>query len=358
MTDPRTWSAEEVQTFAGRASETEVKEVLDQLVANPDDASIGVLRSFLGARNDDTFAKPIPSELASRALISLGPVGIDVLKESILDPACHVRYEAVLVALLWRVGEVGKIEADRMRAGAAFCSAELPDGTQRSAARAVSDIFARALEDTRVFATVGNLAFQAGMSANLEVRGRSPSASELMGLFREASIKLSRAVLESFKAMLDEDLREEEYQRFLTENPVLLDPLAAEVVAKQKLGLEYATDYAVRRHDDRWLLVEIEKPSNRLFTKRGDFRQEFVHAFGQVLDFQSWVDNHVAYAQNHMNNIAAPRGLVVIGRRSHLSEGEQQKLRRFVDNSHRIDVHTFDDLLDRGETLYDSLHHT
>ena len=83
-----------------------------------------------------------------------------------------------------------------------------------------------------------------------------------------------------------------------------------------------------------------------------------MHAFGQVLDFQSWVDNNVSYAQKHMKNITAPRGLLVIGLRSKLSEDEQQKLRRFVDNSQRIEVRTFDDLLARGETLYESLHHS
>ena len=227
MKDPRQWTPDEVSDFSRLAGEAEVKEVLDHLVSNPDQASIDVLRSFLGARHEDTFAKPIPSELAARALITLGPEGVEVLKEALLDSEGAVRYRPALVALLWQVGKVGTIEPARLRAGDAYCSVDLPEGTQQAANQAVGDIFARAMEDPGVFATVGNFAFQAGMSANLEVKGRTPSAGELMSLFGEASIKLSHSVLDSFKEMLTEDRKEEDYQRFLTENPVLLDPLKA-----------------------------------------------------------------------------------------------------------------------------------
>jgi hypothetical protein len=187
------------------------------------------------------------------------------------------------------------------------------------------------------------------------VEGNVDSSGELIGLFAEASIKLSRRVLDDFEALLAVEQREEVYQRFLAEHPVLLDPLAAEVIPKQRLGLEFATDFAVRSHDGRWSLVEIERPHDLLFTNAVDFRQRFIHAFGQVLDFQHWVDHNVAYAQEHMPGITAPRGLVVMGTRTAMSEAEQAKLRRFVDNSRRIEVVTFDDLLRRARSLYENM---
>lgn len=51
------------------------------------------------------------------------------------------------------------------------------------------------------------------------------------------------------------------------------------------------------RHDGGWTLIEIERPQDKIFTTSDDFTSRFTHAFGQVLDFQQWVDQNVAYAQ-------------------------------------------------------------
>ena len=144
-------------------------------------------------------------------------------------------------------------------------------------------------------------------------------------------------------------------QQYLTRHPVLLDPLAASVHPKQRLGLEHATDFAVRSHDDQWTLVEIERPHDRLFTKKGDFLARFTHALRQVLDFQTWVDNNVAYAQRHMPAISSPRGLLVIGRSADLSEGEKVRLAALNERLYRVRIETFDGLLRRSALMYENL---
>lgn len=68
------------------------------------------------------------------------------------------------------------------------------------------------------------------------------------------------------------------------------------------------------------------------------------------------MDDNVGYAQRHMDGITVPRGLLVIGMREGLDDRAQAKLRRFSDNSARIDVVTFDDLLVGAENLYATLH--
>lgn len=90
---------------------------------------------------------------------------------------------------------------------------------------------------------------------------------------------------------------------------MLLDPLVAEMIPHRRLGVEYATDFALRRHDGSWTLVEIERPQDKMFTARDDFTARFTHAFGQVLDFQQWVDQHVAYARDLMRAEAILREL-------------------------------------------------
>ena len=164
--------------------------------------------------------------------------------------------------------------------------------------------------------------------------------------------RLTPAVMDAFETMVDADLPEEEYQQFLAAHPVFLDPLAAEVVPKQRLGIEHITDYAVRRHDGRWILVEIEKPQDPVVTRANDLASQFNHAFGQILDFQRWVDAHGEYARELMPGIVAPRGLLIIGRRSALTTEAQDKLRRYVLNSATIDVLTFDDVAANARNLY------
>lgn len=144
---------------------------------------------------------------------------------------------------------------------------------------------------------------------------------------------------------------EEEYQKFLSLNPVFLEPLADLVLSKQKLGVEFITDFVIRTLNDKYLLVEIEKPQDPIFTQAGDFTANFTHAVGQVLDFQRWVDANGAYAQKLMPLISSPRGLVVIGRSVDMSRERADKLHRFNINSSTIVVLTYDDVLHQSERL-------
>ena len=79
-------------------------------------------------------------------------------------------------------------------------------------------------------------------------------------------------------------------------------------------GLEFVTDFVLRRLDNEYVLVEIEKPHDKLFGRGSDFSSKFTHAFGQILGFQEWVDENPAYARKFMPGIPPPRGLPVLGR--------------------------------------------
>jgi hypothetical protein len=231
------------------------------------------------------------------------------------------------------------------------------DETRTAARRGLRDLVAESMVDPDVFFAMAQFIQQGQLAGRAAYAGIGDSDPGEFGravakLFAEQAIRLSPSLIEAYELLLTAQEREEVYQRFLAENPVFLDPLSSDVVPKQRLGLEYATDYAVRRLDGRWLLVEIEKPSDKIFTQNLDLTAEFTHAFGQVLDFQHWVDDNVAYAQKHMPGITAPRGLLVIGMRSSLDDRAMAKLRRFADNSERIDVFTFDDLLTGAQNLY------
>jgi hypothetical protein len=94
------------------------------------------------------------------------------------------------------------------------------------------------------------------------------------------------------------------------------------------------------------------EPDTPTLFKANEFTVPFTHAFGQVLDFQQWVDSNAEYARRHMPGISSPRGLLVMGHRRDLTEENKLKLQRFSANSVAIDVMTFDDLLGNATSLY------
>lgn len=238
--------------------------------------------------------------------------------------------------------------------GPAATPLDPPAGTSDAARRALGDYLAEAMVSPRHLTDIGGWLQQLAIGRADEAD--AGTASDVLSLLGEASIQLAPSLLEDYEKLITDSLNEETYQQFLTSNPALLDPLAAEVLPKLRLGTEYATDFAVRRHDDRWLLVEIEKPQDRIFTAKDDFSAMFTHAYGQVLDFQRWVDDEVSYARKTMPGVVVPRRLVVIGRRSEMSPRQEKKLSQLVSNSARVDVVTFDDLLKQARVVYDNLH--
>lgn len=64
--------------------------------------------------------------------------------------------------------------------------------------------------------------------------------------------------MDDFEHLVQENLLEQPYQQYLTEHSVIIDPLAAQVIDRQRLGLELTTDFVVRRLDNEYVLVEIE----------------------------------------------------------------------------------------------------
>lgn len=359
--NPRDWSDDDVDCFARTATPEATVDVIINLAEDPDTAALEALYRFLGARHQDVFQKAIPSRAAVRALISVGEPGVRMLRRAVLDASDHgVRYKANIVESLFRAGRGEPLpwapaapwlpSLDRL---------VISDDARAAAATALRDLLADSLVDPDVFRHVAQFLVQAQLGTGIATGGDMAAADdvglEILRLLADASIRLSPSLIDAYEALLDAADREEVYQQFFADHPEFLDPLSGMVIPKQRLGLEHATDYAIRRLDGRWLLVEIEKPSDPIFTRAYDFSAGFTHAFGQVLDFQHWVDDNVAYAQKHMEGITAPRGLLVVGMRTRLDARATAKLRRFADNSTRIDVATFDDLLLGARNLYANL---
>ena len=142
------------------------------------------------------------------------------------------------------------------------------------------------------------------------------------------------------------EIREQTIQLYLAEHILLIDPCAKYVHSQVQLGAEYIADFVIETYDGLYKLVEIEKPIDRLYLKNGDPSSVLTHAEQQVLNWQRWIRQNIAYirfeSQLPMND---PEGLVIIGLRSQMSQDEIHQLEeRNISRRGRIKVITFDDL--------------
>lgn len=290
-------------------------------------------------------------KLAACGILLRGPAGVDRLIDILRRPS-RTLATGTIVQILWRAASGLPLLSKSDDLVGHLANFDLPDGTSEAARIALDDLIIDAQGDAAIFSKLISVVDVDALSGGSQATG---FAGHFMRVSSESTIRLTHRILDAFSRMVMEDLPEEHYQAFLKQHPVLLDPLSAEVLPKHRLGSELVTDFVIRRHDYRYVAVEIEKPQDSIFTLANDFTAAFTHAFGQVIDFQSWIGGNIAYARTRLPHIDNPQGLLIMGRRSDLDEGQVQKLRWWQANSMTVEVLTFDDLVERGRLLLRSL---
>jgi hypothetical protein len=185
----------------------------------------------------------------------------------------------------------------------------------------------------------------------------------LLGRLREEQAQNSevKAVLARLTAasaelrrLLGVDRRNEgDLQRCLTKYPVLLGSNYRRVMPQHRLGSDLVTDYALELNDGSVDVMEIEASTHSLYKKNGDPTVPLVHAEQQVLDWLAWLDEYSPYARTKLPGLRRACGIVVIGTRARLHEGDEERLRwRNMMYAGRLTVLTYNDLIDRCESLH------
>jgi hypothetical protein len=290
-------------------------------------------------------------DLAAIGILLRGPIGVDRLAEILRMPMSNLT-TSTIVESLWRASSRQPLLPQTEGITNHLPEFDLPEGVAEAAQAALDDLIIDAQSDVALLSKLLSFATTDTIGGAANTIGFADHFIQVSG---ESRITLTHRILDSFADMIQIDLPEERYQAFLKQHPVLLDPLSAEVLPKHKLGSDLITDFVIRRHDYRYIAVEIEKPQDLIFTRSNDFTAPFTHAFGQVLDFQRWIAGNVAYAKAKLPLIENPQGLLIIGQRSHLTEEQNNKLRWWQTNSKMVEVLTFDDLVERGRLLLRSL---
>ena len=351
----------DILSFIETASDSELQEELCRLAADDSPDSLLTLEEFLRYHGRSEMTEDGQASvsmnfrvilLAALALLQRGSAGVQSLVRALGE------HESTIFGILWWASK-GKHANDpldpylRLETRPELLH-PLTQETIQASRDAVNQLIIEARVNPLLFRHIlWFLSTSFAFEGNKELDGLG--VDDIYDVMMSGAIKLSRPLLQQFDQIINQRLFEEDYQAFLKQNPVFLDPLAADVIPKQKLGIEMVTDFVLRRYDNKYILVEIEKPQDRLFTLTNDFTANFTQAFGQVLDFQQWVDSNAAYARVHMPGISSPHGLLVIGRRTDLTEENKTKLHRFSINCSTIDIVTFDDLLQNATNLYEAI---
>lgn len=233
----------------------------------------------------------------------------------------------------------------------------ISDNMANVASEMLFSIVSQSIENPETFERIIQFMYLGGSRINIESPDSNEIQMDFLNILRDSSLMINYSVIHAFENLIGESgQREEIYQKYLSENPILIDPLAKEIIPKQKLGDDYITDFVVRKLNNEHLLVEIEKPSDNIFSKSNDFTSKFTHALGQVIDFQEWVESNIAYAGSKMPGISSPIGILIIGRDRSLNPVQKAKLKRFNTTINgRVKVFTYDDILKNANILYQNI---
>jgi hypothetical protein len=173
--------------------------------------------------------------------------------------------------------------------------------------------------------------------------------------------EVSGSDIDALREALDTAKREEDIQQFLQANPkYLIQRLGGGhgrwIIPKQRLGGQHVTDFMIGQRDSmgfRWQAVELESPLAKMFTKSGNPTAQLTHAIRQIHDWRMWLTSNQNYAARGrgedglgLSDIHPDvEGLILMGRRATESD-ETRRLCRQMGRDAKIEIHTFDYLLD------------
>lgn len=308
----------------------------------------------------DDFYLEMPSMYS---LVRYGEAGIQVLMELGLEGEYWVPHILVSVTLS-RWNEIGEI----LRFTQAYLEDEAYENLQDSITRlseqqhlpayaesALTSIVHAFLSDPEQRHKLVGILMSSEMTKR---RDTGPSGIDIvLKAISRGTLRISEPICEELERLIAEDKPENEYQKFFEKNPALIDPLASSIIDRQYLGAEWKTDFVIRRLDDEYIFVEIEKPQDQPCTGYPHPSGSLSHAIGQILNWFVWVEDNIAYAQSHgFPGIHVPKGVVVIGRKTGMNTAQLRLLKSFNDNLHpRISIMTYDDVLLNARNILHNL---
>jgi hypothetical protein len=180
----------------------------------------------------------------------------------------------------------------------------------------------------------------------------------------------SEADMAELASIVSTAVDEKPVQQYLEENPQVLAALLRGpfryVLPQVRIGKDYVADFFLASVDSRgvsWTLLELETPrSPTALSKKNDFDKHARAGIAQIEEWREWLQDNLDQARRgpRQNGLSLPDirpgvdGIVLVGTRDRLATNANP-LRSRLSESKRIDVHTYDWLV---ETVQGSIQYT
>ncbi|HEY4187592.1 MAG TPA: Shedu anti-phage system protein SduA domain-containing protein [Polyangia bacterium] len=164
----------------------------------------------------------------------------------------------------------------------------------------------------------------------------------------QISLADAEKILGGFEKLLRREPLEEDVQKYIEQNPLLLAPFAARhVFFKPPILNKWRADFGVVNSQNELILIEIERPNLPLFTKDGVQHSKLTQAFSQAQVWDHEISRHRAAVLSGIQgcppDVARVRYLVIAGRSS---EENDNAVARTVNSSRGHDFMTYDQLIE------------
>lgn len=191
----------------------------------------------------------------------------------------------------------------------------------------------------------------ASLGSGLQVVDDMGAAKELFAAMSARWLAVGEPVLREFERLIVEHPADEPaFQRFLTEYPQILDPMAIQVWPQPSLLGSRYPDFLVRRADNSYLVIEIECPAKSL-VKGGQASAAVTHAEQQVTDYRDYLMRRHQDAIQHFPHFNDPDCLVVTGLQRELDENQMAVLTHVNRHRVRLRIAGFDWLVERARNI-------
>lgn len=167
--------------------------------------------------------------------------------------------------------------------------------------------------------------------------------------------RLENKFIQFCKLLDDDSILEKELHQFLKANPQIIDSHIASIYCEVVIG-KYRADIVLRYEqvDKKAVLIELERHSDKIFTKSNRLRKKVTHASQQVEDWINEIRLDSENIPNWLKSQYNPEGFVVIGRSKYLSI-EQKQILKTINSNRVVKILTYDDLLVRLKNLMNML---
>lgn len=164
--------------------------------------------------------------------------------------------------------------------------------------------------------------------------------------------------VDEFEEMIEDDLNESEYQKFLKENEWFFGSEYFNATREHPAGYSGRADFYLERRNSFGDLIELKLPKDDLFidNPEGAMSGTLKNALSQVADYMDFYRQHRQYHEQETGvNMYNPRAYIVLGRRKDDKDVEKMIKKHESVIRGDIKIWTYDQLIDNARNTLDTL---